>query len=367
MRVLLLSKAYVVGIYQSKLVEMVKLEKNLELTLAVPPFWKAQHGRMPLEKSHTQGYAMKVIPMAFNGRFHIHFYPGFSRLVREVKPDIVHIDEEPYNLATYLANIAARGLKAKTLWFSWQNLERYYPPPFSLIERYNLKHVDYAIAGSRTSAQIWRKKGYQGPLAIIPQFGVDPSIFSPGEKSYNNKSIQIAYAGRLVEEKGIELLIHALSGLTGTWHATLLGNGPAEKHLKQLAEELALMDDITFEPTIPSHKMPDFYRAIDILVLPSRTKQNWQEQFGRVLVEAMASGVCVIGSNSGEIPYVIDDAGLIFPEGDVAQLRAQLQYLLNDDGARKAYAEKGRQRVLQQFTQTRIAQATLQVYRELSS
>jgi glycosyltransferase involved in cell wall biosynthesis len=366
-RVLLLSKACVVGIYQSKLEEMVALDNDLDLTLAVPPFWRDQRGRIPLEKTHTQGYTIKVMPMALNGYFHIHFYPGFSHLIRDIKPHIVHIDEEPYNLATYLANIAARKSNAKTLWFSWQNLERHYPPPFSWIERYNIKHIDYAIAGSQTSAQIWRTKGYQGPLAIIPQFGVDPSIFSPSTEPAHHRPVHIAYAGRFVEEKGIELLIQALSGLKGLWHATLLGSGPAEKPLKELAGGLGLLEHITFKPTIPSSCMPDFYRGIDILVLPSRTKHNWKEQFGRVLVEAMSCGVCVIGSDSGEIPHVIGDAGFIFPEGHLENLRGKLQYLINNDNARKAYAEKGRQRVLDKFTQNQVAQATLRVYRELTS
>ncbi len=363
----MLSKACVVGIYQRKLEEMAALDRDLELTLAVPPFWKDGHGVTMLEKVHSQGYTMKVLPMAFNGQFHMHFYPQFAQLTHEIHPHIVHIDEEPYNFATYHANILARRVQAKTLWFSWQNLERRYPPPFSWIERFNIRHIDYVIAGSQTSSQIWQTKGYKGPLAVIPQFGVDPLIFSPPANPRSTKTVQIVYAGRLVAEKGVDLLVHALSKLNGPWHATLLGNGPAEKQLRELVRAFRLNDNVTFKAHIPSIEMPGFYRKMDILVLPSRTLPNWTEQFGRVLVEAMACGVCVVGSDAGEIPHVIGDAGLIFPEDNPELLHAHLQDLVDSTERRKAFGDKGRLRVMDRFTQTHIARATLEVYRELMS
>jgi glycosyltransferase involved in cell wall biosynthesis len=361
----MLSKACVVGIYQRKLEEMAALDSNLELTLAVPPFWKNERSVTMLEKVHTQGYTMKVLPMVFNGQFHIHFYPQLAQLTREIRPHIVHIDEEPYNFATYHANILARHVNAKTLWFSWQNLERRYPPPFSWIEQYNLRHIDYAVAGSQTSGQIWRDKGYKGPLAVIPQFGVDPVIFSPPENPRPTETVQIVYAGRLVAEKGVDLLVRTLSKLKGSWHATLLGNGPAEKELRELVHTFNLDDHVTFRAHIPSTDMPDFYRQMDILVLPSRTLPNWTEQFGRVLVEAMACGICVIGSDAGEIPHVIGNAGLIFPEDHPELLRVHLQDLVDSAERRQVLGDHGRQRVLDRFTQTHIARATLEVYKEL--
>ena len=365
MRVLLLSKACVVGIYQRKLEEMAALDKGLQLTLAVPPYWKEKGGVLALEKVHTQGYTIKILPMAFNGRFHLHFYPHLAHLINEVQPHIVHIDEEPYNVATIHANILAHRVHAKTLWFSWQNLDRHYPPPFSWIEKFNLKNIDYAIVGSQTSSQIWLSKGYQGPIAVIPQFGVDPVIFSPPEEPRATEAVQILYAGRLVPEKGVDLLVHALSKLNNSWHATFLGNGPEEKKLRDLVQTYRLTDKVTFRAHIASTEMPNLYRKMDILVLPSRTLPNWTEQFGRVLVEAMACGVCVVGSDTGEIPHVIGDAGLIYPEDNVDRLRTHLQDLVDSAERRRALGENGRQRVMERYTQSHIAQATLKVYREL--
>jgi glycosyltransferase involved in cell wall biosynthesis len=365
LRVLLLSKACVVGIYQRKLEVMADIDPNLELTLAVPPFWKDGTGVLTLENVYTTGYNIEVLPPAFNGQFHIHFYPGLANLMKKIQPHILHIDEEPYNFATFHANYLAHRINSRSLWFSWQNLDRNYPPPFSWIEKYNLNHIDYAIVGSQSSAHIWKSKGYNGPLAVIPQFGVDPVMFAPAENEAQSKTIRILFAGRLVPEKGVDLLIRALSELNGNWHALILGNGPEEIKLKALVNTYNLQEKVTFKSHIPSTDMPDLYKETDILVLPSRALPNWVEQFGRVLIEAMASGVCVVGSNTGEIPYVIGDAGLVFSEGDVAELRAHLQHLITDDQQRHNLSEKGRQRVIERFTQNHVAQATLQVYREL--
>jgi len=106
---------------------------------------------------------------------------------------------------------------------------------------------------------------------------------------------------------------------------------------------------------------------MDALVLSSRTLPNWKEQFGRVLVEAMACGVPVIGARSGEIPHVIGDAGLIVPEEDSDALRAGLLQLMQDDELRRDLGRRGRQRVLERFTQAQIAAETVDVYRSLSA
>ena len=366
MRVLMLSKACIVGAYQRKLEEMAALAPELSLTVAVPPFWQDERGKMPLEKAHTEGYDLRVIPMLFNGSFHLHLYPTLGRVMHEVQPDIVHIDEEPYNVATYHAHRLARRHGARALWFSWQNLQRSYPPPFAWVERYNLRHIDHALTGSQTAAQVWRQKGYAGPLAVIPQFGVDPELFAPPtEPAPGERPMHIVYVGRLVPEKGVDLLLTALAELEGAWRATILGRGPEAAQLRALTERFGLSERVAFRERVPSVEMPRFYQTADVLALPSRTRPNWMEQFGRVLIEAMACGVAVIGAESGEIPHVIGDAGLLFPKDDAAALRAALARLVTSPQLRMDLGARGRERVLTRFTQRQIAQQTVNVYREI--
>src|SRR3972149_1621779 len=99
MRVLMVSKACVVGAYQRKLEEVAA--RGGELTVAVPPAWRDERGLMRLERAHTRGYDLVVEPLAFNGSFHLHYYPRLGRLIERLRPEIVHMDEEPYNFATF--------------------------------------------------------------------------------------------------------------------------------------------------------------------------------------------------------------------------------------------------------------------------
>jgi glycosyltransferase involved in cell wall biosynthesis len=363
MRVLMVSKACIVGVYQKKLEELAHLPE-MELTVVVPPYWRDERGTMELERQYTDGYELVVEQMALNGHFHLHFYPGLGKQIRRVQPDLIHIDEEPYNLATAHALWLAQRAGAKSLFFSWQNILRSYPLPFSLLERYVLKHADYAIAGNRESRQVWQNKGYQGRAAVIPQFGVDPEIYFPITRPAGRGFI-IGYVGRLVEEKGVDLLLEALAGLQGTWRAYILGSGPAREPLQNQARNLGLASRISFDAWIPSDQMPAYYHQLDTLVVPSRTRPNWKEQFGRVLVEAMACGVPVVGSDSGEIPHVIGDAGLIFPEDQIDVLRAHLARLLGNADLRADLARRGRERILARFTQAQVAAQTYQVYRSV--
>ena len=161
MNVLMISKACIRGSYQKKLEELVQFD-DLELTVIVPPYWTERGRKIQLERDHTEGYELVVEKMALNGRFHVHFYPHLGAHVRRVKPDIMHIDEEPYNLATFQAMRLALAVNAKPLFFTWQNLLRQYPIPFSLFERFNLRRADAAIGGSQEARQVLRTKGYRG-------------------------------------------------------------------------------------------------------------------------------------------------------------------------------------------------------------
>jgi glycosyltransferase involved in cell wall biosynthesis len=342
--------------------------------VVVPSSWQEESRTVHLERAHTEGYDLVVDPMAFNGSFHFHFYPQLGRRLRAFRPDLVHIDEEPYNLATLHALWLAKRAGAHALWFTWQNLKRDYPLPFRLIEAYTLNRTDYAIAGSEGAAQVWREKGYTGRMAVIPQFGVDPDLFAPSEVGRPGRlsarrdaarGFTIAYVGRLVPEKGVDVLLEALAELPGVWRLRIVGHGPEEEQLKAQTRLLGLSHRVSFEGWLPSVRMPAFYRELDALVLPSRSRPNWVEQFGRVLIEAMACAVPVIGSDCGEIPHVIGNAGLIFPEGDPAALRATLTRLTRDVDLWSDLARRGRERVLKHFTQERIAARTVAVYRRM--
>lgn len=366
MRVLMLSKACVVGAYQRKL-EEIAAHPDIELTVAVPPEWRDERGVLKLERTFTKGYALVETPIRFNGNFHLHYYPELGALMERVKPEVLHIDEEPYNLATWQALRLARKHGAKALFFSWQNLNRRYPLPFRLLESYVLQHSDYAICGNQEAVQVWRAKGYKGPTAVIPQFGIDPALYAPKPAVKKSQPFTIGFAGRFVPEKGAHLLIEACAQLEGDYRLVLVGSGPQHESLIELVRQHQLGDKFVIRPWMPSTEFPQFLQSLDVLALPSVSRPNWKEQFGRVLVEAMACEVPVIGSTCGEIPNVIGEAGLVVPEGDVTALANALRRLQNDAALRTQLASRGRQRALECFTQQQIATQTVQVYGELHS
>lgn len=365
MRILMLSKALVGGTSQRKLEEIAKCPQ-VELTLVTPPYWHHDDGsKQMLERLYTDGYRMIVTPMAFNGKYHWHYYPKLGQIMREVQPDIVHIDEEPYNLATLQAMYLARKQGAQALFFTWQNLYRTYPPPFRQLEQYNYKHAAMAIAGNRDASDVLRRKGYQGPISIIPQFGFDTNIYqrsTPRPIRTPGAPFTLGFIGRLKEEKGLHLMVEALTHLPDYCQVVFVGHGPMKGQLEELATRLGVSQRVTFKPGVSTAEVPREMEKLDVFVLPSLSRPNWIEQFGRVLAESMSCETPVIGSNSGEIPHVIGDAGLVFPEGDARELSACIQKLLDDPELYASLAQRGRQRVLENYTQEKIARQTYDAY-----
>jgi glycosyltransferase involved in cell wall biosynthesis len=282
------------------------------------------------------------------------------------------VDEEPYNLATFQAFWLTRRYGARPLFFTWQNLLRAYPPPFRWIERYCYRHAAGAIAGNVEAAEVLHHKGYSGRTWIIPQFGVDPQIFrrrapgGPASPAGDRRPFTVGWcSGRLKPEKGVHLLVEAVAALGDGGRLEVLGWGPEAPRLRALAAARGLGDRFQIRPALPSHHVPEFLSGVDVVALPSLTTRHWKEQFGRVVMEAMACELPVVGSDSGEIPHLIGDAGLVFPEGDVAALTECLRRLLDDTDLRRQFAVRGLARVRERYTQARIAAQTAAAYREI--
>lgn len=361
-RVLMVSKACIVGIYQRKLEDIARL--GVDLTVAVPPSWRDERGEQPLERVYTEGYRLEVLPIRRNGDFHLHTYVGLARLMREVKPNLVHIDEEPYNLASWQMLYDAQRVGARTVFFSWQNIARRYPPPFAWGEGWFLRSVDYGLMGTHSAAEVWEAKGYRGRWRVVPQFGTDPDLFAPAAQR-SARPFTIGYFGRMVEEKGVFVLLDAVAGLAGEWRLVMLGGGPLRPELERRAQQLGVADRVRFIGQVASTEMPRLYHDIDALALPSLTRPNWKEQFGRVLVEAMCSGVPVVGSDSGAIPDVMGGAGVVVREGDAEALRAAFAHLRDDPHHAARLAAQGRAHALAHYTHRAVAEASVQVYHEV--
>jgi len=364
MRILMLSKALVNGAYQKKCEELAALP-DVELIVAVPPAWREPRvGVIRLERRFTAGYQLVTLPIMFNGRHHLHFYPTFERLVRRTRPDIVHVDEESFNLATFLALWAGVQHGARCCFYNYANIDRFYPPPFNLFERYAFRHAAHAFACSTEATAIIRRHGYAGPLTILPQFGVDPDLYAPARRDRRNATLVVGYIGRLVPEKGVIDLVEAVARAPSV-RLRLIGDGALRPAIETQIARLGIAERVELRPAVPSTRVPDELQRLDALVLPSRTTRTWKEQFGRILVEAMSCAVPVVGSSSAAIPDVIGDAGIIYPEGDITALADALRRLADDPALRDDLGRRGRERVLAQFTQAAIARQYYHAYRSM--
>jgi glycosyltransferase involved in cell wall biosynthesis len=379
LRVLTISKPYVAATYRKKLKDLAAFD-DLQVGLICPYQW----GDQAFEGEPDPSYWTMRLPIAMNGKNHFHFYYGLKKAIASFQPDLINIEEEHYSVVTAQVNHIARSLGIKTIFYTWQNIFKKYPWPFSSIEKFNFRTSSAAICGNHESREILLAKGFSGKIFMIPQMGVDTALFGnqfidettkrEKRKALNllPNALWLSYMGRLVEEKGLSTLVTACAELKkthGNFRLLVIGDGPYKVTLNKLIQEHGLAEHIILKPSIPTTDVPQWLQAMDALILPSLTRPNWKEQFGRILVEAMASSVLTIGSTSGEIPHVIGKAGLIFQEGDASGLAGILRKLFDQAGSNREKFLLGHKKVSDHYSSERIAahfrESFLQVVREL--
>jgi glycosyltransferase involved in cell wall biosynthesis len=365
-KVVLLSKTLVNDAYRTKCDALASFPE-LDLTVIVPPSWdEIGAWETRLEPAEAPAYRLLVTPIVFNGHHHVHLYPRLGRLLANLRPDVFHVDEEPFNLVTFHAMWLGRRAGANLVFWAWATIDRRLPPPFSLFQRAAFAWSTRAFAGTATAADVLRRRGYRKGIDVIPQFGIDPALFRPGTRRAD-PTFTIGYLGRLVEAKGVHVLLQAVARLRGKWQLRIVGEGNYRPELERLAGILGITDRVSFLPPVASARVADVLRTLDVVAVPSLSTSTWTEQFGRVIIEAMACRVTVVGSDSGEIPDVIGDAGIIVPEGDPTSLAAALQALIENPAERERLAAAGRTRVLGRYAQQAVAERYYKAYKEIAS
>ena len=288
--------------------------------------------------------------------------------LRRHRPHLIDLNHEPYSIACaeVLAICDAVTPGVPVVMQVAQNIPRRYPPPINWLQRRALRRVDAAYACSEESRQLLRARGFDKPVAIVP-FGVNPEAFAfrPAVPRKDGL-LTIGFVGRMLPGKGLGVLTEALPRIAAeNWKLLVVGDGPERKKFEQTLAERQLIDRVEFAGAVPYEHVPAFYRRMDLFVMPTRTTRRIREQFGRVLVEAMASGVPVVGTTCGAIPEVIEDAGLIVPEGDPAALAEALLRLLRDEPLRARLAQAGRERVEQHYSWEQVARKTYKLFRQI--
>jgi L-malate glycosyltransferase len=389
MKILVASHTYIVDLNCEKLRTLANLEPNIEVTIVVPKRWRpgGVQNKIIEPKSRDEGN-FRIVPVSNfseNNQGLLSFGWEIVTLLKQFKPDIIHVEQgvKSIGYAQLITLNRLLGLKAKNTFFTWWNLPYKNKLPVDLLEKYNLNGTDGIISGNQDGADILQEHGYRGVIKVLPQLGVDEVLFAPTPQPElaQNIGIQddefvIGFVGRFVPEKGILTLINSLANLKHlNWKLLLLGRGELQEAIQNKLEELGIKDRSILIESVPHDAVPKYINLMNVLVLPSETTTKfktltsvgWKEQFGHVLIEAMACKVPVIGSDSGEIPHVITDAGLIFPEGNAEELGKRLASLIENPELTKELAEKGYRRAIEKYTNEALAKEQLDFYRQLVS
>ena len=388
MRIVVASHTYIVDINREKFKILANLEPNIEVTVVVPQRWKPGGVQNKLiETKFYQEGSFKVVPISNysqNNQGLLTFGTDLIRILHEFKPQIIQVEQGSKSLAyaqLILLNKLLK-LKAKNIFFTWWNLPYKLKWPVSVLEDCNLQYTDGVIAGNLDGAQILRQRGYQGAVKVMPQLGVDEILFRRTGKNTDLSrrfgleptDFVVGFVGRFVEEKGLLTLAEALAGLKKSyWKLLLVGQGKLRAHLAEKSREWGISDRIIWVESVSHEQIPPYINLMNCLVLPSQTSYKfktltavgWKEQFGHVLIEAMACKIPVIGSDCGEIPHVIGDAGLIFPEGNAEKLRGCLQQLMERPPLAADLGDRGYRRAMSNYTNKALAEQLLEFYKEL--
>ena len=239
--------------------------------------------------------------------------------------DVIDIHEEPFALATaeVLLLRALRRQRAPFALYSAQNLRKRYPAPFRWFERAALRTAAALSVCNSEAGAICVEKGFSGRPRVIP-LGVETSGGPEKRRpSADDGRTVVGFVGRLVEEKGIQVLLDAVAAFPQLW-ARFAGAGPLASEITQRSRMLGIADRVELVGPVSPERMPQFYASLDVVAVPSVPTSSWTEQFGRVAVEAMAAGVPVVASDAGALPEVVGSAGLVVPRGDAEALGAAL-------------------------------------------
>jgi L-malate glycosyltransferase len=299
------------------------------ITLVVPENWRDEFGNRLHERS-TGRLNVLHVPVILNGNIILHAYRfHWKKFLLEGDFDAVFVQHEPYAAATWQVCRAAKSLPAPPAFgfSSCQNIKKHYPLPFSAAERMVLHSSRFAFPITGAVAGVLEQKGFDGGMRVCP-LPVDLSLCRPrARESAGMQEPVIGFVGRFVPEKGVLTLLDALDRLKDrAWRAVFVGAGPLRDVMCERLRQGGLEGRATFTGYVPHAETPRLLASFDMLILPSETRPNWKEQFGRVIPEALACGTCVIGSDSGEIPKLIhaSGGGIVFPEGRADRLAEEI-------------------------------------------
>jgi glycosyltransferase involved in cell wall biosynthesis len=345
--------------------ERALVAAGVELVLVIPAGWPEEGVADALEEK----FRVVEIPVVRPGDVNRHAYTSpatLRRLIDDVRPDVLDLHEEPFSVASRQW-LSVAPMELPVVMYTAQNVDKRLPPPFAQYERAAHRRVAALYPCSSQAASVARGKGFSGLIEVLP-LGYDDAAFAPDSQSLDNDEIVLALFGRLVPEKGVTDAVRILAGVHSARAARLVitGSGPEEETARTLAATLGVADRLELVSWRSTTELAGAYREAHFVLIPSRPTTTWVEQFGRVIVEAQASGVVVAGYASGSIPEIAGEAAVLTEVGDVTQLVERIIELAVDSAGLARRRELG---IAQSATRTwtRVAERQADLYRYVAA
>jgi len=352
-RAVILSHEYVDPMRRGKLRALAGL--GCAVTAAIPGGEGGVDGGIRLAPVATRGDPAAPARLAWSRR-------GLETLLRDVRPDLIQVEAEPETPAAAVALLAARRAGVPAVAFSWESL----PRSFSYFERRRrrlvLGHATGVLGGNRMATALLRAEAPGALHATIPQFGVG---MAPPAPRPDRPGLAIGFVGRLVPERGADLLLRACNQLMGHWTLAVLGTGPEQEGLEELAQRLGLASRLRWLGGAGRAELEQLWADIDVLVVPSRATTDWVERFNPVLVEAMSRGLAAVVTDTGALPEIVADAEVVV--ADLDGLVLALQQLLAEPARCHRLGQAARSRALAAYSDASIAEQTLGFWREVAA
>jgi glycosyltransferase involved in cell wall biosynthesis len=341
-------------------VDALRRLPGVDVQLLTPSWWFEEGRRITATPAPTDRWRVGRTLFTGNGTRHL-YLTGLVDSLQRQRPDVIDLFEEPFTLVALqtlvLRNVLAP--RAAFVFYSAVNVARRWRWPYRAIEHAVLRGADGAHAPSADVPRILESRGLGGrPVRVIP-LGVDVDRFASAQPMPlpDIPRPRVGFIGRFEPVKGLDVLLEAAQRVTRPVSLVLVGDGSLGTSLSTNGGGVHVLSSVAYE------QVPSLVKALDVLVLPSVTiLPRHREQFGRVLAEAMAANVPVIGSSSGAIPEVIGDAGLVVPERDAAALAHAIDVLLADGDLRRAVIAAGQTRARRTFDWPNVAGQTLELF-----
>jgi N-acetyl-alpha-D-glucosaminyl L-malate synthase BshA len=296
------------------------------------------------------------------------------RIIKRYKADLIHAHWSlPQGLAGVLCGYISDVPCITTIHGSDVYGLKY--PFINALNAKVMKDSNACTANSRRTARACREISGREDIEIIPM-GIDPGFFSKSRdveflrKKAEIEGETILFVGRLIDWKGVDDLIRAVPKVLEKYPKAkllLVGSGPRKRRLINLAKTLDITNNVLFTGEVNQGELPRYYSVANVFVLPSIVNDKGEtEGLGVVLLEAMACGIPVIGSNVGGIPDIINDGetGLLANQKDPDDLGQKIIMLLTDENLRKRVIENGLKFVKENFTWEVIADRFIKLYQD---